>query len=74
MLLRRRFTSNSPRGSATAHAYFFLNRFEEALVQAEETLLANPKSHPGLHIGAASAAFGGRSDTAHRLAGRLQTV
>jgi adenylate cyclase len=62
------------RASTTAHAYFFLNRFEEALAQAEEVLRANPRSHPALRIGAASAAFAGRSDTAHRLADRLQAV
>jgi hypothetical protein len=34
----------------------------------------NPGAHPGLRIGAASAAFAGRSDTAHRLAARLQII
>ena len=67
-------TSHGTRMAATAHAYFFLNRYEEALAQAEEILRANPDAHPALRIGAASAAFAGRSETAHRLAGHLQTI
>jgi TolB-like protein/class 3 adenylate cyclase len=67
-------TSHGTRMAATAHAYFFLNRYEEALAQAEEILRATPDSHPALRIGAASAAFAGRSETAHRLAGHLQTI
>ncbi len=62
------------RMSATAHAYFFLGRHEEALAQAEEMLRASPIAHPALRIGAASAALAGRSDVAHRLTARLQEV
>jgi adenylate cyclase len=62
------------RASAIAHAYFFLNRFEEALAEAEGQLRGNPKAHPALRIGAASAAFAGRSDTARSLADRLRAV
>jgi adenylate cyclase len=67
-------TSHGTRMAATAHAYFFLNRYEEALAQAEDILRADPDAHPALRIGAASAAFAGRSETAHRLAGHLQTI
>jgi adenylate cyclase len=66
--------SQGTRGGATAHAYFFLNRFEEALAQAEETLRASPRAHGVLRIGAASAAFAERNNTAHSLADRLQAV
>jgi adenylate cyclase len=67
-------TSHGTRMAATAHAYFFLNRYEEALAQAEDILRADPDAHPALRIGAASGAFAGRSETAHRLAGHLQTI
>ena len=67
-------TSHGSRPSATAHAYFFLDRFEEALALAEEVLRASPRSHPALRIGAASAAFAGRTEIARRLADRLQVV
>jgi adenylate cyclase len=67
-------TSHGTRMAATAHAYFFLNRYEEALAQAEDILRADPDAHPALRIGAASAAFAGRTETAHRLAGHLQTI
>ncbi|MFO1109295.1 MAG: adenylate/guanylate cyclase domain-containing protein [Bradyrhizobium sp.] len=67
-------TSQTVRLSATAHALFFLDRYSEALAQAEEQLRENPQAHPALRIGAASAAFAGRSDTACHLAGRLQAV
>ena len=60
--------------SATAHACFFLGRYEQALAFAEQLLRQNPGAHPGLRIGAASAAFACRSDTAHRLAARLQII
>jgi len=59
---------------AIAHAYFFLNRYEEALAQAEEVLRGGPNNHPALRIGAASAAFAGQKDTAQHLVRRLQTV
>jgi hypothetical protein len=57
-----------------AHACFFLGRHEDALALAERLVGRNPVAHPGLRIGAASAAFAGRRDTAHRLAARLQIV
>jgi tetratricopeptide (TPR) repeat protein len=76
LTLARRFdpTSHSTRMGATAHAYFFLNRYEEALARAEEMLRGSPNSHPALRVGAASAAFAGRKDAAQRLVGQLQAI
>jgi TolB-like protein/class 3 adenylate cyclase len=76
LTLARRFdpTSHGTRMNATAHAYFFLDRYEEALAQAEESLRGSPNNHPALRIGAASAAFAGQTDAAQRLAQQLQTI
>ena len=60
--------------SALAHAYFFLGRYEEAVAVAEENLRHNPDNHPGLRIGAASAALAGHNDKARRLATHLQSI
>jgi tetratricopeptide (TPR) repeat protein len=57
-----------------AHAQFFLDQFEEAFGYAEQVLRRNPNAHPGLRIAAASAAFAGRVDEAHRLAAHLLEV
>ena len=57
-----------------AHACFFLDQYEEALVHAEQVLSRSPDAHPGLRIGAASAAFAGRTDLAHHLGARLQAL
>jgi TolB-like protein/class 3 adenylate cyclase len=57
-----------------AHACFFLDQYEEALVHAEQVLNRSPDAHPGLRIGAASAAFAGRTDLAHHLGARLQAL
>jgi TolB-like protein len=57
-----------------AHACFFLERYEEALDQAQHLLRRHPDVHAALRIGAASAAFAGRADLAHQLAGRLLEV
>ena len=65
---------NTLRMNAMAHAYFFLDRYEDALAQAEEMLQAMPDNRVSLRIGAASAALGGRNDTAHHLSDRLQAV
>ncbi len=64
----------SPEFSAMAHACFFLDRYEQALDQAQNLLRRNPDNHAGLRIGAASAALAGRTDLAHQLAARLQAV
>jgi tetratricopeptide (TPR) repeat protein len=60
--------------AAMAHACYFLDRYEEALDQAQHMLRRNPDNHTGLRIGAASAAFAGRVDEAHQLVARLQAV
>src|SRR5262249_7755222 len=44
-----------------AHAYFFLDRHNEALQVSEGVLRSNPNFYPGLRIGAASAAFAGKT-------------
>jgi TolB-like protein/class 3 adenylate cyclase len=60
--------------SAMAHACFFLGRYGEALAHAEHLLRRSPDGHPGLRIGAASAAFGGRADVANQMAAHLRAV
>jgi tetratricopeptide (TPR) repeat protein len=60
--------------AAMAHARFFLGEYEKALGVAERMLRHTPDAHVCLRIGAASAAFAGHIDTAHRLAARLQVV
>jgi adenylate cyclase len=57
-----------------AHAFYFLERYEEALDQAQHFLRRHPDHHPALRIGAASAAFAGRTDEARQLACRLLEV
>jgi len=60
--------------AAMAHARFFLGEYEKALSLAEEMLRHSPDAHVCLRIGAASAAFADRIDTAHGLAARLQVI
>jgi adenylate cyclase len=60
--------------AAMAHARFFLGEYEKALSLAEEMLRHSPDAHVCLRIGAASAAFADRIDTAHGLAARLQGI
>jgi adenylate cyclase len=57
-----------------AHTCFFLERYEEALDQAQHLLRRDPDAHSALRIGAASAAFAGRGDVAHQLASHLLEV
>jgi adenylate cyclase len=57
-----------------AHACFFLERYEEALDQAQYLLRRHPDTHALLRIGAASAAFAGRGDIANQLASHLLEV
>ena len=66
--------TNNSTFTGLAHAYFFLDQHEAALVHAEQVLRSNPEAHPGLRIGAASAAFVGRTDLAHHLGARLQAI
>ena len=60
--------------AAMSHALFFLGRYEEAMTVVQQWLRHSPDAHPGLRIGAASAALAGRSDVAHRLAAHLQSI
>jgi adenylate cyclase len=60
--------------AAMAHASFFLGEYEKALGLAERTLRHSPDAHVCLRIGAASAAFAGRSEVACRLAAHLQVI
>jgi len=60
--------------SPMAHAYFFLDKHEQALDQAQQLLHRNPHNHAGLRIGNAIAGFLGRADVAEQLAVRLQAV
>lgn len=60
--------------SPMAHAHFFLERYEEALELGQRILRRHPDSHGSLRIAAASAAFSGRIEMAHELAGRLLKV
>jgi adenylate cyclase len=63
-----------PRWTARAHALFFLDRYEEAVVVVEQGLQHSPDHIPGLRIGAANAALAGRSDVAHRLAAHMRSL
>jgi len=67
-------STNSTVLGAMSHAYFFLDRYAEALVHAEHQLHRNPDAHPALRIGAASAALGGHPDVASQFAARLQAI
>jgi TolB-like protein/tetratricopeptide (TPR) repeat protein len=62
------------RRSGLAHAYFFLDRHEEALQWAEGHARDNPNAHPAFRIGAASAAFAGKMDQAQSWAAGLTRI
>jgi tetratricopeptide (TPR) repeat protein len=63
-----------PRLAGLAHAYFFLDRYEESLDVAESLVRRNPDAHPALRIAAASAAFAGRTKEANLFAARLRDL
>jgi tetratricopeptide (TPR) repeat protein len=52
--------------SGTAHAYFFLGRYDEAASWAAMALQDNPDLQYGLRIDAASHAMAGRPEQAHK--------
>jgi tetratricopeptide (TPR) repeat protein len=52
--------------AGTAHAYFFMGRYDEAASWAAMALQDSPDFLPGLRIAAASNAMAGRKDEAHR--------
>jgi TolB-like protein len=58
----------------TAHAYFFLGRYDEAASWAAMALHHNPDHQPALRIGAASNAMAGRLEQAQKAVVRLQQV
>ena len=69
-----RLDPRSAHFTGMAHACFFLDRYEQALDQAQHLLRRSPDNHAALRIGAASAAFAGRTDVAQQLAARLQAI
>jgi adenylate cyclase len=60
--------------AGTAHAHFFLGRYDEAKSWAALALQHNPKHNPALRIGAASDAMAGRLEQAQKTIIRLQQV
>jgi TolB-like protein/class 3 adenylate cyclase len=60
--------------SGTAHAHFFLGRYDEAASWAAMALLDNPDFQPGLRIDAASNAMAGRPEQAHKAVARLRQL
>jgi TolB-like protein/class 3 adenylate cyclase/Tfp pilus assembly protein PilF len=58
----------------TAHAHFFLGRYDEAASWAAMALQDNPDFQPGLRIAAASNAMAGRPEQAHKAAARLRQL
>jgi TolB-like protein/class 3 adenylate cyclase len=60
--------------SGTAHAHFFLGRYDEAASWAAMALQENPDLQPGLRIAAASNAMAGRPEQAHEAVARLRQL
>ena len=60
--------------SGTAHAHFFLGRYDEAASWAAMALQDNPDFQPGLRIDAASNAMAGRPEQAHKAVARLRQL
>jgi TolB-like protein/tetratricopeptide (TPR) repeat protein len=60
--------------AGTAHAHFFLGRYDEAASWAAMALQDNPDYHPGLRIAAASNAMAGRPEQAHKAMARLRQL
>jgi tetratricopeptide (TPR) repeat protein len=60
--------------SATAHAHFFLGRYDEAASWAAMALQDNPDLQFGLRIAAASNAMAGRPEQAHQAMTRLRQL
>jgi TolB-like protein/class 3 adenylate cyclase len=60
--------------SGTAHAHFFLGRYDEAASWAAMALQYNPDYQPGLRIAAASNAMAGRPEQAHKAVARLRLL
>lgn len=60
--------------SGTAHAYFFLGRYDEAVSWAVMSLQENPNHQAGLRMDAASNAMAGRPEQAQKAAARLRQL
>ena len=60
--------------SGTAHAHFFLGRYDEAVSWAAKALQDNPDYQPGLRIAAASNAMAGRLERANKPVARLRQL
>jgi TolB-like protein/Tfp pilus assembly protein PilF len=60
--------------SGTAHAHFFLGRYDEAASWAAMALRDNADYQPGLRIAAASNAMAGRPEQAHKALARLRQL
>jgi TolB-like protein len=60
--------------SGTAHAHFFLGRYDEAVSWAAKALQDNPDYQPGLRIAAASNAMAGRLERANKAVARLRQL
>jgi TolB-like protein len=60
--------------SGTAHAHFFLGRYDEAASWAAMALQDNPDDQPGLRIASASNAMAGRPEQAHEAIARLRQL
>jgi tetratricopeptide (TPR) repeat protein len=58
----------------TAHAHFFLGRYDEAASWAAMALQGNPDLQPGLRIAAASNAMAGRPEQAQKAVARLRQL
>jgi TolB-like protein/class 3 adenylate cyclase/tetratricopeptide (TPR) repeat protein len=58
----------------TAHAHFFLGRYEEAASWADTALQDSPNIQPGLRIAAASNGMAGRPEQARKLVTLLQQL
>ena len=64
----------TPMRTGTAHAHFFLGRYDEAASWAAMALQDNPDFQPGLRIAAASNAMAGRPEQAHKAVARLRQL
>jgi tetratricopeptide (TPR) repeat protein len=60
--------------SGTAHAHFFLGRYDEAASWAAMALQDNADYQPGLRIAAASNSMAGRPEQAHKAVARLRLL
>jgi tetratricopeptide (TPR) repeat protein len=73
-----RLSPRDPRATemraGTAHAHFFLSRYEEAAWWAATTLQDNPDYQPGLLIAAASNAMAGQPEQAQKAVARLRQL